>query len=80
MPGVTVFMLTMICSPASNPRLEIGSSGTIVNDRGGYPDFTVQNDTLNVQRKTEFLVKTHNLGEMVIFPLRHRFAAASLER
>jgi len=29
------FWLTIICSPCFSPRLESGSSGTMVSDRGG---------------------------------------------
>lgn len=34
------FSLTIICSPDFKPRLERGSSGMRVIERGGYPDLT----------------------------------------
>ena len=36
---------TISCSPDFKSKLEIGSSGTSVSERGGYPDLTIRKAT-----------------------------------
>ena len=73
------FWLTMICSPCFSPRLESGSSGTMVSDRGGYPDLTATHLRFHVPHEmTTGMGRTYSPEEMAVSAIQRRFLAAGL--